>query len=72
MKKNNNEQFDGVVLEALPNTTFRIKLTDGRVVLASVAGKLRRYFVRILPGDRVKVEMTPYDNERGRVVWREK
>lgn len=67
-----NEEFNGVVLEALPNTTFRIKLTDGRVVLASVAGKLRRYFVRILPGDRVKVEMTPYDKDRGRVVWREK
>ena len=72
MKKNNNEEFDGVVLEALPNTTFRVKLTDGRVIFASIAGKLRRYYVRILPGDRVRIEMTPYDNARGRVVWREK
>lgn len=65
-------EFDGEVLESLPNTTFRVKLSDSRVVLASVAGKMRRYFIRILPGDKVKVEMTPYDRERGRIIWREK
>ena len=65
-------EFDGEVLESLPNTTFRVKLSDSRVILASVAGKMRRYFIRILPGDKVKVEMTPYDRERGRIVWREK
>ncbi len=72
MTKIKNEEFDGVVLEALPNTTFRVRFTDGRVILTSIAGKLRRYYVRILPGDRVKVEMTHYDTLRGRVVWREK
>lgn len=65
-------EFDGEVLESLPNTTFRVKLSDSRVILASVAGKMRRYFIRILPGDRVKVEMTSYDRERGRIIWREK
>lgn len=62
----------GVVLEALPNTMFKVKLDDERVVLTTIAGKMRRHYIRILPGDKVKVEMTPYDEERGRIVWREK
>ncbi|MFZ5932962.1 MAG: translation initiation factor IF-1 [Patescibacteria group bacterium] len=62
------EVFDGVVLAALPNTMFRVELADGRVVLATLKGKLRRNFVRIFPGDKVKVEMTRYDEERGRIV----
>lgn len=66
------QAFEGVVVQALPNTSFRIKLSDGRMVLGVVAGKMRRYFIRILPGDRVKIEMTPYDKDRGRIVWREK
>lgn len=66
----NNTEIDGEVLESLPNTMFRIKLVDGRVILATPAGKMRRGFIRVLPGDRVKVEMTPYDQERGRVVYR--
>ena len=66
------QEFEGTVVAALPNTMFKIKLTDGRVVLAVVAGRMRRHFIRILPGDRVRVEMTPYDPERGRIVWREK
>ena len=65
-----NQEFVGVVLEALPNTTFRVRLEDGREVLATLAGKMRRSFIRILPGDQVKIEMTPYDQERGRIVWR--
>lgn len=67
-----NIQLSGVVLEALPNTMFRVKLEDEREVLATIAGKMRRGYIRILPGDRVRVEMTPYDEERGRIVWRER
>lgn len=70
MQQDKNQEFSGVILEALPNTTFRIKLEDGRSVLATIAGKMRRSFIRILPGDEVRVEMTPYDQERGRIVWR--
>lgn len=64
--------FEGTVLETLPNTLFRVELEDGRRVLASVAGKLRRSFLRMLPGDKVRVEMTPYDDQRGRIVFRYK
>jgi translation initiation factor IF-1 len=67
---NKNYEVDGEVLQSLPNTMFKIKLVDGREVLATPAGKMRRGFIRILPGDRVKVEMTPYDQARGRVVYR--
>ncbi|OGY08335.1 MAG: translation initiation factor IF-1 [Candidatus Blackburnbacteria bacterium RIFCSPHIGHO2_01_FULL_43_15b] len=67
-----NQEVQGMVLESLPNTMFRIRLNDGRVVVATVAGKMRKHFIRILPGDKVIVEMTPYDDQRGRVVWREK
>ncbi|MBI2268075.1 MAG: translation initiation factor IF-1 [Candidatus Blackburnbacteria bacterium] len=67
-----NERILGTVLESLPNTMFRIELSDGRKVIATVAGKMRRHFIRILPGDKVTVEMTPYDKERGRIVWRQK
>ncbi|OGY08484.1 MAG: translation initiation factor IF-1 [Candidatus Blackburnbacteria bacterium RIFCSPHIGHO2_01_FULL_44_64] len=67
-----NQEVAGIVLESLPNTMFKIQLDDGRTVIATVAGKMRRNFIRILPGDRVRVKMTPYDDARGRVVWREK
>jgi translation initiation factor IF-1 len=63
-----NQIIDGEVTEALPNTMFRINLSDGRVILATLAGKMRRGYVRIFPGDRVKVEMTRYDKDRGRIV----
>lgn len=62
--------LDGTVLAALPNTMFKVELTDGRVVLATLKGKLRRNYIRIFPGDKVKVEMTPYDEERGRIVYK--
>lgn len=65
-----SQEFVGVVLEALPNTTFKVRLEDGREVLATLAGKMRRSFIRILPGDEVRVEMTKYDVDRGRIVWR--
>ncbi len=69
MQKTNSE-IDGVVTQALPNTMFRVELSDGRVVLATLKGKMRRAYVRIFPGDKVRVEMTPYDEERGRIVYK--
>ena len=62
--------LDGTVLAALPNTMFKVELEGGRVVLATLRGKLRRNFIRIFPGDKVKVEMTRYDEERGRIVFK--
>jgi translation initiation factor IF-1 len=70
MKNENIIVFDGKVIEALPNTMFRVELTDKRVVLTTLKGKMRRGYIRIFPGDKVKVEMTPYDNERGRIVYK--
>ncbi len=65
-----NKEFNGVVRVALPNTMFKVELEDGRLVLATLKGKMRRNFIRIFPGDKVKVEMTPYDEERGRIVFK--
>lgn len=62
----------GVIKETLPNANFRVLLDDGREILAHVSGKMRRYRIRILPGDKVKVELTPYDETRGRIVYRYK
>jgi len=67
-----NQEVDGTVLESLPNMTFKVLLVNGQSVLTTLAGKMRRHFIKILPGDQVKVEMTPYDKERGRIVWRGK
>jgi len=61
---------DGKVLEALPNTMFRIELDEGRKILATLKGRMRKNYVRIFPGDRVRVEFTPYDEERGRIVYK--
>ncbi len=63
-------EVSGVVTQALPNTMFRVELIDKRVVLATLTGRLRRNFIRIFPGDKVKVEMTPYDEERGRISYK--
>ncbi len=65
-------EFDGVVLENLPNTMFKIQLSDGREVLCTLSGKMRMNYIKILPGDKVKVEMTPYDQTKGRIVYRSK
>ncbi len=65
-------QVEGVVQETLPNAVFRVKLESGHEVMAHVCGKIRMNFVRILPGDRVKVELSPYDLTRGRIMWRYK
>lgn len=63
---------DGVVVEALPNTLFRVRLDDESVVLCHLSGKMRMNFIKILPGDKVKIEMTPYDLTKGRIMFRYK
>ena len=63
---------EGRVLEALPNLSFRVELEDGNVIQAKLAGKLRMYRIKVMPGDSVTVEVTPYDETRGRIVWRKK
>jgi len=63
---------EGVIIEALPGTQFRVKLDNGHIVLAYLSGRMRKYYIRILLGDHVRVEMSPYDLTRGRIVYREK
>jgi len=65
-------EVEGTVLEALPNAMFQVTIDNGHVVLAHVSGKLRMNFIRILPGDKVTVELSPYDLTRGRITWRAK
>jgi len=65
-------EIDGEVLEALPNTLFKVKLADSRIILCHVSGKMRMNFIKILPGDRVRIEMTPYDQTKGRITFRYK
>ncbi|HRG62161.1 MAG: translation initiation factor IF-1 [Proteobacteria bacterium] len=72
MAKDDVIQFEGEVLEALPNTMFRVKLENGHTVLCHISGKMRMNYIRILPGDKVTVEMTPYDLNKGRIVFRAK
>jgi len=62
----------GVVIESLPNANFKVKLDDGLEIFAYISGKMRIHFIKILPGDRVTVELTPYDKTKGRIVYREK
>jgi len=65
-------QMQGEILENLPNATFRVKLENGHVVLGHISGKMRMNYIRILPGDKVQVELTPYDLTRGRITYRHK
>ena len=65
-------EVDGEVTETLPNATFRVKLENGHMVLAHISGKMRKHYIRILTGDKVKVEMTPYDLTKGRITFRER
>jgi len=65
-------EVEGIILEALPNATFKVELSNGHKILAHVSGKLRMNFIRILPGDKVTVEMSPYDLTKGRITWRAK
>ena len=62
--------LDGKIVEALPNTSFRVELENGHTVLAYLSGKMRKFYIRVLLGDRVKVELSPYDLERGRIIYR--
>jgi translation initiation factor IF-1 len=72
MSKEDVIRAEGVVVELLPNTMFRVELDNGHKILAHISGKMRMHFIRILRGDRVTVEMTPYDLTKGRIVYREK
>ncbi|MHB8572456.1 MAG: translation initiation factor IF-1 [Candidatus Dormibacteria bacterium] len=70
MAKKDALEVDGVVVEPLPNAMFRVELDNGHKILAHVSGKIRMNFIRILPGDRVRVELSPYDLSRGRITYR--
>lgn len=70
MSKEDQIEFDGVVVDTLPNTMFRVKLDNGHIVTAHISGKMRKHYIRILTGDQVKVEMTPYDLTKGRITYR--
>ena len=72
MAKDDLIEMQGEILEGLPNTTFRVKLDKGHVVLSHISGRMRMHDIRILPGDKVTVEMTPYDLSRARIVFRSK
>ena len=72
MSKQDMIEVEGTVVEALPNTNFKVELENGCQILATISGKLRMNFIRILPGDKVTVEMSPYDPTRGRITWRSK
>ncbi|MDY6820495.1 MAG: translation initiation factor IF-1 [Deferribacterota bacterium] len=71
-KKDNVVEMNGEVVEALPNAMFRVKLESGHIILAHLSGKMRMYYIRILPGDKVTVEMSPYDLTKGRITYRHK
>lgn len=72
MAKTKAIEIDGIIDETLPNAMFRVKLENGHVVLAHVSGKMRMHFIKILPGDKVKLELSPYDLTRGRITYRYK
>jgi len=65
-------EVEGVVKESLPNTMFRVELKNGHLILAHISGKMRKYYIRIVPGDKVKVALSPYDLTRGRIIYRER
>ena len=72
MSKEDVIEVEGVLKEALPNAQFKVELSNGHEILAHISGKLRMNFIRILPGDKVKIEMSPYDFTKGRITWRSK
>ena len=72
MSKADVIELEGTVVEALPNAMFQVKLANGHIILAHISGKLRMNFIRILPGDKVTIELSPYDLTRGRITWRSK
>ena len=72
MAKDDVIELEGTVVESLPNTMFQVDIDKGHIILAHISGKLRMNFIRILPGDKVTVQMSPYDVPRGRITWRSK
>lgn len=70
MIKEENIEMEGLIIETLPNTMFRVKLENGHIVTAHISGKIRKNYIRILTGDKVKVEITPYDLTKGRIIYR--
>jgi len=70
MAKEDVIQMEGMVIDTLPNTTFRVKLENGHVIIAHISGKMRKHYIRILTGDKVTVELTPYDLSKGRITYR--
>lgn len=72
MSKEDVIEFEGVVEEVLPNTTFKVRLSNGHVITAYISGRLRMNYIKILEGDKVKIEMSPYDLTKGRITWRAK
>ena len=70
MAKEDSIEMDGTVVDTLPNTVFRVELENGHVVTAHISGRMRKHYIRILTGDKVKVELTPYDLSKGRIVYR--
>lgn len=72
MAKTDSIELEGTVLEKLPNAMFRVELENGHEILAHTSGKLRMNYIRILPGDKVTLEMSPYDLTKGRIIWRDK
>ena len=72
MSKDDVIEAEGVILEALPNANFKVKLSNGHVISAYISGKLRMHYIKIIPGDTVTLEMSPYDLTKGRIIWRSK
>lgn len=72
MSKKDVIEVEGKVVEKLPNAMFQVELENGHVILAHISGKLRMHYIRILPGDKVTIEMSPYDLSKGRITWRDK
>ena len=72
MAKSEAIEIEGIVLEKLPNAMFQVEIENGHKVLAHISGKLRMNFIRILPGDKVTIELSPYDLSKGRIIWRDK
>ena len=72
MSKADVIEIEGVVVEKLPNAMFKVELENGHIVLSHISGKLRMNFIKILPGDKVTLEMSPYDLSKGRIIWRDK
>lgn len=72
MAKEDHIEMTGTIIETLPNTTFRVKLENGHIVIAHISGRMRKNYIRILTGDSVKIELTPYDLTKGRIIFRDK